>query len=580
VQGDFTLLAVTRGGPLNAVQAVPHAVPPGFVPPPFVTTVEGATGIWIGVRGGIGFRTLMVPNDGRRHVYPFGAAALVVDESDARGTAFGWNGPDGVSRVAEGVPPYGLRTSWAAASPGHPAGPYVTLIPCRLADHFTVAAEPLDAAGRALGRPVFLLCQSVTPQVLFAQFPASYSARTQQFRVTAARRGAGPGATWRLAGLPPATRNGPDDPPPATVAGFGPLTIRAAAAEAEDFSGYPDWWNRHPPRDAGGGWSFSQPLNADQHEWTGVPCVRFLLAARNLSRDTLRQNWVVEIDRVSPQWSGPRVMPSTAATMPLDVFPVYNPQNLSPGSAWVTHDWQVGAAYPGQHHWVKIDGAALRSAWRTETVTLHDAEVVHDAGFGGDRVVWRHPETVTTPSGISVTVLNGRVGMTDQGAGPPGAPVWGFTRGSAEMLLAWHLPPGFVSQEHAAFNDPHEAEAPRATGTLGSEWDTSRPMLRGALTVPDGGMDGAALERAGYTPLRFSLNSNKWQPLPPPSARHGGLSSLEAVPLLPHLKTITLRIGLREEQERHPFHLWVPVRAAFPPGWDADAADGRSRGGP
>jgi len=229
---------------------------------------------------------------------------------------------------------------------------------------------------------------------------------------------------------------------------------------------------------------------------------------------------------------------------------------------------------------VKVDGAALRSAWHRETLTFHDAEVVHDAAFGGDRLVWQHSETETTPSGISVSVLNGRPGMSDQGAGYPGAPVWRFDRGSAEMLLAWRLPPGVASEEHAAFNDPREADFPRAVGALGSECDISHPLRWDALLAP-GGPGARALQQAGYGPLRFSVRSTVAAPLDfSRLPRHEGLFQMPPTPLPTHLKTITLQIGVREEQERHPFHLWVPIRDTFPPGWDADGSDSRYRNRP
>lgn len=417
--------------------------------------------------------------------------------------------------------------------------------------------------------------------LLLALLAASGPARAQM------PRGFDP-AAWarvpKLSGLAaaPPMRNGPDDAPPVVTAGFGPLTVRAAAAEAPDYSGYPGDRGAPPPRITPDGWALTGPNNLDSHRWTGAPALRFLLAARNVSRDSLRQDWVVEVDRVSPQWGGPlTVRAGTAAARPLDVFPVYNPQNLPAGSAWVAHDFQVADAAPERQRWVEISGTAIRSAWHAETVTFHDAEVVRDAAFGGDRLVWDHPETETTASGISVSVLNGRPGVPDLGAGQPYDPVWDFAHGSAEMLLAWRLPPGVVSEEHAGFEAPRVANAPKAEGAFGSEWDCPRPwrpLLRDALAAP-GGQDMGALERAGYAPLRFSLRSNVWPPWPPPGPLHDGFFQFKPVPLPAHLKTITLRVFLREEQERHPFRLCVPVRAAFPPGWDADAADSRSRAG-
>jgi len=348
-QGEWTLLAVTRvsGSGFLTPPAAAHAQPGTGAA---VMGAAEATGLWIGVRDGIGFQTLTIPNDRRRHVYPFGPVALVVDETP-HGDAFGWNGPDGVSRAAEGVSPYGFETSWAPASPGHSAGPVVTLIPCRLADRFSVTAQPLDAAGRALGLPIPLVCQSVTPQALFAQIPTGYSARTRQFQVTAARvgtknAGKNGGASWRLTGLLPAVQNGPVHPPLAVVAGFGPLTIRAAAAEAEDFSGLPDFWNRHPPRRAGGGWTDGAPQAVDMHQWTGVPSIRLLLSNHNSSPDGRNQLWTVEVERITPQWGPSAELQRFPSGRSRFSYPVTYHGNGGPTTAWpiVSEDWQVGAA--------------------------------------------------------------------------------------------------------------------------------------------------------------------------------------------------------------------------------------------
>ncbi|MBV9851385.1 MAG: hypothetical protein JO250_17080 [Armatimonadetes bacterium] len=572
-QGPFTLLAVTRASPAGFLTPPPAALPPprgAFNVP--VMAVGSGTGIWIGVRGGIGFKTLRFPADGLRHQYPFGDAMLVVDESHTQGYSIGWYGRDGVSLLPEWKHPYAAQGGPALTSAGRTIRFTVSLIPVHLSRWFQVTAQPLSASGHPLSRPVSLVCQPVSPTTLFAQIPDGYNAATRQFRVTIKTINRPGGATWQLAGLPTSVRNGPDRLPPIVAVGYGPMAIRAAAAEAEDFSGYPDFFNRHPDRDAGGGWAFTGLASLDQHGWTGVPTIRVLLTYDNTSPDFWNQNWLIDLNRVIPQWG---VTTSNAARgSPLASLPAYNPQNLTPGTTWLARDWEAGVAYPGQQHWIRIEGAMLRSAFRTETVTFHDAEIVRDAASGGDRVVWRHPETQTTPSGITLTVLNARPGVSDTPASPSGNPPWRFNDGSAELLLAWHLPPGIVSQEHAALNAPREAQGLETVGALKSEWDISRPLAWSALSVP-GESDTQALARGGSTPVRLSITSSA-----PPILRaplHEGLNALYPAPLPSHLKTITVQVTLREQQERHPFRLLVPVRASFPPGWNPDVADSRFR---
>ncbi len=74
-------------------------------------------------------------------------------------------------------------------------------------------------------------------------------------------------------------------------------------------------------------------------------------------------------------------------------------------------------------------------------------------------------------------------------------------------------------------------------------------------------------------PLSFALSSPGAPPqlLPQRLPRYmwrAGSDVLTATPLPRHLPALTFQITLREEQERRPFHLVVPVRAALPPGAD------------
>ncbi len=587
MQGPFSLIAVT---PLS--QRFGFLTPPPEVVAPQASDLPGTnqpvmalsegTGLWINVLGGVGYRVLTFPVDHQRHTNPIGQATLVADETLPAGYSVGWAGADGYSSLPKGQRPYEVIDTRTAASPHGSQQLAVTLMPSRLTLPFAVTAQPLSVEGRPLGRPLPLVCQIVNRTTVFVQIPVGYNAATRQFQVTVTRRNAiGGGASWRIAAIPPSVRNGGNAQPPVVTAQAGPITIHAAAAEAEDFSGNPDFWNRHPERDAKDGWTYDEPSNADGHGWTGIPSIRFLLSAHNASHNFYQQDWMVRINRVTPQWSSSLPLPKLSTLMPMQVFPVYNPQNLPPNESWVTHDWQIGAAYPGQQHWVEIKGDMIRARHRAETLTFHDADVVHDAGFGGDRIVWQHPETETTPSGISVSVLNARPGVRDQSPAPVYAPSWRFDSGSAELLLAWHLPPRVQSQEHAPLDADVEAAPPNASGLLKSEWDSSHPLLNtAALVLPRGsnvgGVSAATLLKNSSSQFRLIVSST----VPPDYShlpRREGLFQVPPTPLPRHLKTVTFQVWLKESIEVHPFRLLVPVHASFPPGWNPDGGDSRSK---
>ena len=669
VQADWTLLALTFA-PRNGLQTLPASLaadgraPAAAARNPFLQVSAGAVGLWIGVRGGTGIKTLNIPQDGSRHTYPFGRFSLVSlpqpssgvggvvrtllqwQETDAgsppgRGSGRTGQTPSQGSRitsqttsqgsqttfqdgeVSSSEVPYRMSSSMTLATPGHPALLTVTLTPLPFSARFRITALPLSARGRPTGKAVHLLCQPVMATALFTQIPTGYSAATHQFRVSVTRAGGrkGNGASWLITDLPPAVEAGAGGAPAAASARVGPFTLRAVAAEAEDTSGEADPANVRPTRPSG---PYSQ--NIDQHSWTGLPTIRYLLLARAAAPPP-GQSWLFQLDRVTPQWGMPPPAPgppgTTYAAGPLGLFPLSRGLFRPDPTEWVLQDGEVGAAWPGQQHWVTLAGTAIRQASRTETVTFHDAEVVWDAGFGGDRIVWHHPETETTPSGIAVTVLNGRVGKRDTTAptspgqffGQPSGQEWWYDRGNAELLLAWRLPPGFLPGQHAALSIPRVALPPEGaappgggrlrTGVLAASWDSTRPApyIR-AVSLPGAATDARPLARDGYDLLRLSVwaaqtpTRTPLLPLPPllfsppvypprhpfvpghpfvprrmpppaPLPRYcwrDGPFVVKATPLPRHLAAITLHITIREEQERRPVRLVVPVSATLPPG--------------
>ncbi len=716
-QADWTLLALTvptRSG--FETPPAPLAPPAGGEEPttvarnPFLQASAGAVGLWIGVRGGVGVKTLAIPQDGRRHDYPFGRFTLVAQPQTTPPTGPGAGGFSGslgggfggviISSRAAGISTLQWTTTRAAPPPEGGPGrvsrsqpphsddqvPYqivsantpqpaqvqsgpalVTLTPTPFSAGFRVTATPLGADGRPTGKAVALLCQPVTADALFTQIPAGYDAATRQFRVTVARasghgtagQGDGGGASWVITRLPPAAEDtrletpaqreadaDGQDPTPANAATVGPFTLRAVAAEAEDTGGRQDEAN---PQSGSG----LAPANEDGHQRTGLPTLRFLLFARAASPAPPGQTWLFQLDHAAPQWGVPsppaaprQTGPSGVASAggrnggaagvrpdariglgspafgtpfpgmpnagePLGVFPLSRPPSETDpagthSAEWLLRDGAVGGAWPGQQHRLTLTGSVIRQAARTETVTFHNAEVVHDAAFGGDRIVWRHSETETTPSGITVTVLNGTPGRRETIAPASGGSFhpeqgggyyagsdarrdregWWYDRGNAELLLAWRLPPGFQAAESAPLNAPRVASPARwaggrpQPGVLTLSLDDTRPDPYVGAVAPPSGRDARVLARAGYTPLRLSVwaaQTPKRTPAPlppvqsaplPPYSWRDGPSVVTATPLPRRLAALTFRITIREEQDRRPVRLVVPVSAALPPGAD------------
>ncbi len=506
VQAEWTLLGVT----LTPMNGIPTPPPP-LAPPvgvlenpevtrnPFLRSAPGATGLWIGVRDGVGIKTLTLAPDDHRHVYPLGRYSLVVIPTPGHpgGTTSEWAGPDGPMPLGPGMqPPYTLTYGFQPPKPGRPSAQTATLTPAPFSDQFRITAQPLSAEGRPTGSPIHLLCQPVTANALFVQIPTGYDAVTRQFQVSVARVDAeakSGGAAWRIADIPPAVATGAGAPAP--DARLGLFTLHADAVEAEDTSGSEDSTNLHSY------WA-TRPyvFNEDGHLWTGAPTIRYLLTAHAASPPPPGQSWLLQVDRVTPQWALPPP-PVQGASQTSNLIPLPPAYTRPDTHQWVIQDGQIGVAYPGQQQRVTITGTAIRSSVRTEMVTFHNAKVVWDAGFGGDRIVWQRPETETTPSGIAFSVLNGRFGKLDTTVPPSDSQFnpqfWWYDRGNAELLLAWHLPPGMVSGQTAPLNAPRvallpsqfyspQADVPLEAGKIVATWDNFRPEPYMGAAAPPG----------------------------------------------------------------------------------------------
>ena len=427
-QSGFTLLAATALS-LNEGPTLPPSFQSTFGSAivgnsSLLDAASAGVGLWIYVRGGLGFKTLSVPIDGLRHAYPFGNVSLTLQAiGNSAGYSPRWVRTGGKPLLGE-MPPYSL---WPYSRSGmsQPGEVEIALMPTSLLHLFRVNAQALSAQGKALGGPVTLRCAPYNANTLFIQIPAAYSAQTKQFRVTLARaNGKSPAASWQIAHLPPSLKHGPDNLPLQPAVRVGPYLIEAGAAESKDTSGITDFFYQSPdsqpsPSRAGG----PSPINVDAHYWTGLPTLRYRIHVRPVSTTSANESWLLQLNQVTPQWTLP-LRPYTVTTpsawehLP-DLFSLSTAYTRSLAAGWTIQDAEIGIAYPGQQHWLKFDGLALRSSLHTETVTFHNADVVHEAAFGGDRVVWRQPEAQTTPSGITFLVLNGQPGGRGTGAYPP-----------------------------------------------------------------------------------------------------------------------------------------------------------------
>ena len=62
--------------------------------------------------------------------------------------------------------------------------------------------------------------------------------------------------------------------------------------------------------------------------------------------------------------------------------------------------------YPGAIHWVLLDAPLQEYGTYNETVTFHDLSVVKYRGTGGQYLSGAQPQTATTPSGVTITLVD------------------------------------------------------------------------------------------------------------------------------------------------------------------------------
>ena len=615
-QGPFTLEVVTR-------PPIPMTPPAGIAAQlgasDLVQAMGDGIGVWIKVVGGIGMQTISVPAGSGQTTFPIGGGRLVITntappppppptptlleriahlitpQGPRPSTSGGfsgtiqWYGPGGVTPLPNGERPY--EAMWdTTATWGKSTAAQFVLVPRHLDQQFAVTAQALTGQGTPLGGPVTLLCQPVNADTFFVFLPSGYSPQTAQFALTVARNGVQAAAAhWRLSSLPRPLPGVPGTASVCTQQQAGPLTVEAAAAESPDLGGQPPWWDSHLDRQAGY-WTLSPPQNVDDHQWTGVPTIRCVLRAQGARAG---EDWVVNVTDAVPEWR-PAPLPQMARVSPAPggppvraLFGVAPPYPGRPAPKWSQCDLVCGAAYPGQQRRLRVEAEAVRYAYQWETLAFKNASLQRDPASGHWEVCWQKAQTLTTPSGISVVVLNRRPGDTPRAT--PG-PVWNMQT-AAELWLAWRVPPGAATPGTAGasvqefppgvppplstISPPFSERSPTWNDVWlpGTPPPVAVPDSRGRVHAPPLSTTPlAALSHGGYQVVHLWVDDPRV--LASPAL---GLPGGTPPPPLPaRLATLPVVVGKRGIVERHPIHLIVPIQAHFPTGWNPDDADGRS----
>lgn len=567
-QGRFTLLGIARAHDLVFLPPAPIVI----IPPAAVTSLDG-TGLWVRVAGGLGVRTL--PNLPQPHTFSVGPFRLttgglrVPPDAEGAGTFGQWQRADGTALSPETVP-YRMYLARERRFLSSDSRHTLLVLPAGVERRFIVTARPLGRRIRPLGPPVSLAWQPVGDDALFVQIPSGYGRDTEAFEVTIARRDQpGRAAHWRIVNLPRMASEPAARPPAARdgriTATLGRLQITARAFEAPDRWSAGGVWTRDAPGEAP-----EMPVSLDGHGWTGLPTLCCRVEMRALAAPDGEQ-WELIIERGVPQWSATRD-PSSGERGFSPRGPTTAVLTLRPDARPLVQDMTCGVAYPGQQRYLQLRGVLVRYQTRREPLTFHDADMQPAPTGMGRRLVWRAPQQQTTPSGVSVMVLNARAPV----AGTPDEFFPDFIVDSRSPEMRWPRP------LHPDESDLRLAWCPRTVVHFpGADPHGPAPQVWG-LEV------GGSLRLTGG-PLPARTWEGMWMPgAPPPSPPpppfdprrpalprrpnplsplvRGGFSLLGLrvaspgpAPLPAHLRDVTITVLTRVEVERRPFILTVPV---------------------
>jgi len=147
-------------------------------------------------------------------------------------------------------------------------------------------------------------------------------------------------------------------------------------------------------------------------------------------------------------------------------------------------------AYPGATRWVRLDAPLQEFGTYDETVTFHNLSVIKYRGTKWRYLVGAKPETVTTPSGVSVTLVDAqhkKLSIHSWG-GPSVSLLIHYPQGGKIASLPrsplWHRHKGVVSVS-VEVAKPYDAYGSTAGGSDGScSFRLDRPLPKIIASFP------------------------------------------------------------------------------------------------
>lgn len=261
---------------------------------------------------------------------------------------------------------------WIKLPPNAPLPPncYDSLHgPCR--DLFTLTARTSDGHGLPLRWRPSTPQSGNGPTYILASIPAGYPDTVRWADVTLEDHH-GDTATWRILHLPPMQHVLAPPVTPQTIFRQGNITMTARAYHGTDPNG-----NGYGPM--------------------------ILCDASGTIADA-PNHWEMGPMRLTREWEPPGyVAPGGGATYGMGKDAK---NEVTIGAKRQAVYYNQTEAYPGTAHWIRLDTPLQEFATYDETVTFRNLSVVNYRGTKWRYLVGTKPQTVTTPSGVSVTLVD------------------------------------------------------------------------------------------------------------------------------------------------------------------------------
>lgn len=241
-------------------------------------------------------------------------------------------------------------------------------IPCRNA--LTLMARASDGSQTAL--PWRIPSQNGnSPTYILASIPAGYPDTVHWADVTLEDHHGGT-ATWRILNLPPMQHVLAPPVTPQTTFRQGNITMTARAYHGTDPNG-----NGYGP---------------------------MLLCDISGSITNAPNSWELGPLRLTREWEPPGYVAPGGGSPFGTNKDAKNKVTIEATRQAVYYNQTE--AYPDATHWVRLDASLQEFGTCDETVTFHNLSVVKYRGTGGRYLSGARPQTVTTPSGVTLTLVD------------------------------------------------------------------------------------------------------------------------------------------------------------------------------